>query len=133
MNPKLIKPLVISTIGSMGAGRETTMVMLAEVLYEEGYHCQSWDMKDNLYKLPWDSLTLIPKLEKVEHIKRLQDIGHDPILIRVTRPTLRDTDNGWYYNIKADWSINNCDSMRILKFNVKNLFLENIINSKKWK
>ena len=130
------KPLLITTLGNPSSGRTTFMVLLAEILYEQGYRCEYWN--GEMLRIPQllgrtNKIVVAPKILSLEHYNILCSKIPTQILINVHNGYSEFLeDQQWQKQIKPDYHILNPPTFQLFKFHIRNLF-EEIKQNTKWK
>lgn len=130
------KPLLITTLGNPSSGRTTFMVLLAEILYEQGYCCEYWN--GEMIRIPQllgrtNRIVVAPKILSLEHYNILCSKIPTQILINVHNGHSEFLEGQqWQKQIKPDYHILNPPTFQLFKFHIRNLF-EEIKQNTKWK
>lgn len=142
-------PLIFATLGYKNTGRMTIIEFLAEILWENGsrrikvVHPEEFEKLTIIKALTNVGNSLVIHTETPEVIliprigKELYDnlrTNHRAIVLFVSggvgNSNSCDEEVKWLNNITPDFHINNDSTMRILKFVLRNLFLNEIIKHK---
>ncbi len=165
-----IQPIIMAAYGAPSSGRETVMVFMAEILWENAHlNLKAFEFNEptdgikftkfynGLTRVPYGvkdgdiPIIMIPKIPDETVLKFLRNYSN-LILFKVTRSeykegnqhsivkTWEEPDNSadkWVYrtDIKGNtvFPVSNGGTMRVLKFQLNNMFANEVVNSKIWK
>lgn len=152
-----LKPVIFGAFGPEQSGRETTMKFLAELLWDRGHlNLKAFDFPSpeaapqfvDLYnKWNWAPLGIKPEMYPIIMVPRIKDeetylfLKNYPNTIffhvercdHETKKAFRpEEDQQWIYKSSA-YPINNSNSLRLLNFQLRNIFNNEIVSSPVWK
>jgi hypothetical protein len=151
---ELKQDLFIGVIGDKGIGKTTALLFLAELLLEEGLpdgNIKAFEFQDKdvlefvhsvrrkLISVGKDAQILaysrpsIYLVDGIDEPEKAEVIYLNGILIRITGNSSDFVINSWVTTVQAHHNLTNYSNFRLLKFHLRDLFLNEIKTSKRYK
>jgi GTPase SAR1 family protein len=126
--------IIIGAIGDKGVGKTTLLCMLAEILFDMGYHSTVGVDFKNAHKLTLKepSFILVDNIESPKEVNRLRNCG--ALIVRVRyglKSNLVENQEVSIWNeCPSDFFIYSRDNFRLFNFELKDLFQAEMLNHK---